>query len=65
MIDEARSPRSMKSTLLLPDASTEITPAASDSSSSVTLEQVQKLLAECDVHWVNWLSSKDKESAGK
>ena len=36
------------------DASTDVTPAASDSSSGVTLEQVQKLLAECDVHWVNW-----------
>ena len=47
------------------DASTKVTPATSDSSSGVTLEQVHKLLAERDVHWVNWLSSKDKESAGK
>ena len=55
----------MKSTLLLPDASTEITPAASDSSSGVTLEQIQKLLVERDVHWVNWLSSKDSGATGK
>ena len=47
------------------DASTEVTPAASASSSGVTIEQIQKLLAEHDVHWVNWLSSKDRESAGK
>ena len=38
---------------------------ASDSPSGVTLEQIQKLLAERDVYWVNWLSSKDRESAGK
>ena len=31
------------------DASTEVTPAASDSSSGVTLEQVQKLVAEGNV----------------
>jgi len=37
----------------------------SNSSSGVTLDQVKKLLAERDVHWVNWLSSKDRESAGK
>ena len=37
----------------------------SESSSGVTLDQVKKLLAKCDVHWVNWLSSKDRESAGK
>ena len=47
------------------NASIEVTPALSESSSGVTLEQVQKLLAERDVHWVNWLSSKDRESAGK
>jgi hypothetical protein len=41
------------------DASTKATPVASDSSSGVTMEQFQKLLAECDVHWTNWLSSKD------
>ena len=37
---------------------------ASDSPSGVTLEQIQKLLAERDVYWVNWLSSKDREVAG-
>ena len=47
------------------DVSTEVTPAASASSSGVTIEQIQKLLAEHDVHWVNWLSSKDRELAGK
>ena len=47
------------------DASTEVTPAASAPSSGVTLDQVQKLLAERDVHWANWLSSKERESAGK
>ena len=29
------------------------------------MEQIQKLLAEGDVYWVNWLSSKERESAGK
>ena len=29
------------------------------------MEQIQKSLAERDVYWVNWLSSKEKESAGK
>ena len=29
------------------------------------MEQIQKLLAERDVYWVNWLSSKERESAGK
>ena len=62
MIDVAKSPRLRKSTLLLPDASTEITPAASDSSSGVTMEQIQKLLAERDVYWVNWLRSKERET---
>ena len=47
------------------DASTEVTPATSASSSGVTMEQIWKLLAKRDVHWVNWLSSKDRESAGK
>jgi len=47
------------------DASTEVTPATSASSSGVAMEQIWKLLAERDVHWVNWLSSKDRESAGK
>ena len=47
------------------DASTEVTPAATVPPSGVTMEQVQKLLAECDVYWVNWLSSKERESAGK
>ena len=47
------------------DASTEVTPAASAPSSGVTLDQVQKLLAERDVHWANWLNSKNRESAGK
>ena len=47
------------------DASTDVTPAASDSSSGVTLEQIQKLLAERDVHWVNWLSYKDRGATGK
>jgi len=47
------------------DASTEVTPATIASSSGVAMEQIWKLLAERDVHWVNWLSSKDRESAGK
>ena len=34
-------------------------------SSGVTMEQIKKLLAERDVYWVNWLSSKERESAGK
>ena len=37
----------------------------SNSSSGVTLDQVKKLLAEHDVHWVNSLSSKEREAAGK
>ena len=37
----------------------------SDSSSDVTLDQVKKLLALRDVHWVNLLSSKEREAAGK
>ena len=62
-------------TLLLPISSTttstsasasiEVTPAVSESSSGVTLEQVQKQLASRDVHWANWLNSKDRESAGQ
>ena len=40
------------------DASTEVTPTVSNSSSDVTLDQVKKLLALRDVHWVNSLSSK-------
>ena len=36
----------------------------SDSSSGVTLDQVKKLLAEHNVHWVNWLRSKEREAAG-
>ena len=47
------------------DASTEVTPAATAPLSGVTMEQIQKLLAERDVYWVNWLSSKERESAGK
>ena len=47
------------------DASTEVTPAASAPSSGVTMEQIKKLLAERDVYWVNWLNSKNRESAGK
>src|SRR6185503_12223004 len=47
------------------DASTEVTPAAIAPPSGVTMEQIQKLLAERDVYWVNWLSSKERESAGK
>ena len=47
------------------DASTEVTPAVSAPSSGVTMEQIHKLLAERDVYWVNWLSSKERESAGK
>ena len=46
------------------DASTEVIPAATAPSFGVTMEQIQKLLAERDVHWVNWLSSKDREVAG-
>ena len=37
----------------------------SNSSSGVTLDQVKKLLTERDVHWVNLLSSKEREAAGK
>ena len=29
------------------------------------MEQIQKSLAERDVYWVNWLSSKERESTGK
>ena len=50
------------------NASTEVAPAATAPPSGVTMEQIQKLLAErdvCDVYWVNWLSSKERESAGK
>jgi len=47
------------------DASTEVTPAVSAPSSGVTMEQIQKLLDERDVYRVNWLSSKERESAGK
>ena len=47
------------------DASTEVTPAATAPPSGVTMEQIQKLLAERDVSWVNWLSSKERESSGK
>ena len=47
------------------DASTEVIPAATAPPSGVTMEQIHKLLAERDVHLVNWLSSKDRESAGK
>ena len=47
------------------DASTEVTPTVSNSSSGVTLDQVKKLLALRDVHWVNSLSSKEREAAGK
>ena len=47
------------------DASTEVTPAVSAPTSGVTMEQIQKLLAERDVYWVNWLSSKKRELAGK
>jgi hypothetical protein len=37
----------------------------SDSSSSVTLEQVKNLLAERDVHLANWLSSREWKTVGK
>src|SRR6185369_7989130 len=47
------------------DASTEVTPAVTAPPPGVTMEQIQKLLAERDVYWVNWLSSKERESAGK
>ena len=47
------------------DASAEVIPAATAPPSGVTIEQIQKLLAERDVYWVNWLSSKDREAAGK
>ena len=47
------------------NASTEVTPTANAPPSGVTMEQIQKLLAEHDVYWVNWLSSKERESAGK
>ena len=47
------------------DASTEVTPAATAPPSGVTMEQIQKLLAERDVYWINWLSSKETESAGR
>ena len=71
----AEKEKFIMSTFLLPTSSTttststsasiEVTPNVSDSSSGVTLEQVQKLLDEWDVHWVNWLSSKEKEAVGK
>ena len=47
------------------NASTEVTPTANAPPSGVTVEQIQKLLAEHDVYWVNWLSSKERESVGK
>ena len=47
------------------EASTEVTPAVSALSSGVIMKQIQKLLAERDVYSVNWLSSKERESAGK
>jgi hypothetical protein len=47
------------------DASTEVTPATTTPPSGVTMEQIQKLLAEHDVYWVNWLSSKERDSAAK
>ena len=46
-------------------ASTKVTPAVSAPSSGVTMEQIQKFLVERDVYWVNWLSSKERESVGK
>ena len=46
------------------DASTEVIPATTAPPSGVTMEQIQKFLAERDVYWVNWLSSKDREVAG-
>ena len=42
------------------DASTEVTPAVTAPPPGVTMEQIQKLLAEHDVYWVNWLSSLGK-----
>jgi len=47
------------------DASTEVTPAVTAPPPGVTMEQIQKLLAERDIYWVNWLNSKERESAGK
>ena len=44
------------------DASFEVTPAVSAPPSGVTTEQIQKLLAERDVYWVNWLRSKERET---
>ena len=44
------------------DASTEVTPTATAPPSGVTMEQIQKLLAERDVYWVNWLRSKERET---
>ena len=47
------------------DASTEVIPDVSESSSGVTLEQVKNLLAKQDVHLVNLLSSKMLVAASK
>ena len=47
------------------DASIEVTPAVTAPPPGVTMEQIQKLLAERDIRWVNWLSSKDRGTAGK
>jgi len=45
--------------------SIEVTHAVTAPPPGVTMEQIQKLLVERDVYWVNWLSSKERESAGK
>jgi hypothetical protein len=48
------------------ELSTNAIPNVSDSSSSVTLEQVKNMLADWDVYLViNWLSSREREATGK
>jgi poly-beta-hydroxyalkanoate depolymerase len=47
------------------DASTEVIPNVSDSSSGVTLKQVKSMLAERDVYLVNWLSSRKWKTTNK
>ena len=45
--------------------SPELTPSVSVSSSGVTFEKIKQLLDERDVHWENWLSSREREAVGK
>ena len=47
------------------NASAKVTPPTSEISSGATIEQVENLLAERDVHLVNLLSSREWEAASK